>query len=70
MPGRQLEGVRVRNAARLDLAWKAGRLARATLHSDKGGRYQLIHAGRTLDLELAAGTSATVRLRDGALVEA
>lgn len=66
----ELEGVRVRNAARLDLAWKAGRLARATLHSDKGGRYQLVHAGRTLDLELAAGTSATARLRDGALVDA
>ena len=66
----ELEGIRVRNAARLDLSWKGGRLAQATLHSDKGGRYQLVHAGRTLDLDLAAGASATVRLRDGALVHA
>jgi len=66
----ELEGVRVRNAARLDLHWKAGRLAHATLHSDKGGRYHLVHAGQALDIELAAGASATVRLRKGALVKA
>ena len=66
----ELEGVRVRNAARLDLRWRAGRLAHATLHSDKGGRYALAHAGQTLDVELAAGASATVRLRDGVLVRA
>lgn len=65
-----LEGVRVRNAAALDVSWKDGRLAQATLRSDKGGRYQLEHAGRTLDLALAAGESATVRLRDEALVRA
>ena len=66
----RIEGVRVRNAARLDLAWKAGRLARATLHSERGGRYRLVHADRTLDLDLAAGASATVALRDGAMVKA
>lgn len=65
----ELEGIRVRNAASLDLAWKGGRLAQATLHSDKGGRYQLAHADSTLDLELAAGASATVKLRQGALVK-
>ena len=66
----ELEGVRVRSAARLDLDWKAGRLAHATLHSDKGGRYALVHADQTLDIELAAGASATVRLHNGALVRA
>ncbi|WP_425493469.1 glycoside hydrolase family 95 protein [Marilutibacter chinensis] len=69
-PDGDVEGVCVRNSARLDMAWKGGRLARATLHSARGGRYQLVHAGRTLELDLVAGESATVRLHGGAMVKA
>jgi len=63
-----LTGLRVRNAARLDVSWKDGRLAQATLLSERGGTYPLVLGARTLELTLAAGQSASVRLRNDRLV--
>ncbi|MFT4179624.1 MAG: glycoside hydrolase family 95 protein [Thermomonas sp.] len=69
-PDGSVRGLRVRGAARVDMQWQAGKLQWASLHSDRGGHYQLAHAGRTLDVELAAGASLTARLRGNALVAA
>ena len=66
----ELRGVRVRNAARLDLAWQGGALHSATLHSDRGGEYRVDYRGRELVLTLAAGESALLRPGGGGLVRA
>ncbi|MGJ4728927.1 glycoside hydrolase family 95 protein, partial [Luteimonas sp. SDU101] len=62
-PRGELRGVRVRNAARLDLAWRDGDLVEARLHSERGGDYRVDHRGRELALSLAPGETA--RLRPG-----
>lgn len=69
-PDGELRGVRVRNAAGLDLSWRGGRLARATLRSDRGGDYELVHRGRALSLSLAAGEPAVLVDAGGRLVRA
>ncbi|MGY1410878.1 glycoside hydrolase family 95 protein [Luteimonas sp. A611] len=66
----ELRGLRVRNAARLDLAWRDGALHSATLHSDRGGDYRVDYRGRELTLTLAAGESALLRPGRGGLVRA
>ena len=63
-----LTGMRVRNAAQLDLAWKGGRLEQAVLHSQRGGAYRIAHADQELDVQLEAGQSATLQLRGDTLV--
>lgn len=63
-----LTGVPVRNAARLDLSWKGGRLEQAVLHSQRGGDYRIAHAGQEIAVKLDAGQSATLRLRGDTLV--
>ncbi|MFT3754634.1 MAG: glycoside hydrolase family 95 protein [Pseudoxanthomonas sp.] len=67
-PDGSVRGLRVRGAAKVDLQWQGGKLLQATLHSERGGRYQLVHAGHALDVELTAGKSATVQLRGNELV--
>jgi alpha-L-fucosidase 2 len=69
-PDGELRGVRVRNAAGLELSWRGGRLARAILRSDRGGDYELVHRGRALSLSLAAGESAVLVGDGGRLVRA
>ncbi|MFT4257693.1 MAG: glycoside hydrolase family 95 protein [Pseudoxanthomonas sp.] len=69
-PDGSARGLRVRGAARVDLQWQGGKLLQATIHSERGGRYQLVHAGHALDVELAAGKSAAVQLRGNILVTA
>lgn len=61
-PTGELRGVRVRNAAALDLAWREGALASATLRSERGGRYRVDYRGDVLALELGAGEAATLRV--------
>jgi alpha-L-fucosidase 2 len=65
-----ISGVRVRNAAGVDLSWKDGRLARALLRSDKGGDYAVACGDATLKLRLAANESAELLLRNNQLVRA
>ncbi|MEG3050773.1 MAG: glycoside hydrolase family 95 protein, partial [Thermomonas sp.] len=65
-----VSGLRVRNAAGMDLHWKDGHLATATLRSDKGGDYQLAYRDDTMTLQLRAGEAATIRLRNDRLVRA
>jgi len=69
-PAGELRGVRVRNAASLDLSWRDGEPVQATLRSDKGGEYRIEHRGRELAVTLAAGESATLRPGDRGLVRA
>ncbi|HSD16133.1 MAG TPA: glycoside hydrolase family 95 protein [Thermomonas sp.] len=65
-----VSGLRVRNAAGIDLHWKDGRLASATLRSDQGGDYQLAYRDDTMTLQLRAGEAVTVGLRNERLVRA
>ncbi len=65
-----LRGLKVRGAAGMDIAWKAGRLAQALLHSERGGKYNVALGDQVLEVELQAGQSARLILRDGKLVEA
>jgi len=69
-PTGELRGVRVRNAAALDLTWRDGALWQATLRSERGGDYELAWNGQALTCSLEAGGSATVANRGGRLVRA
>lgn len=63
-------GLKVRNAATVDLSWKDGQLHTMLLRSERGGRYDVVYGGQNLDIELRAGQSAALRLRNGKLVKA
>ncbi|WP_454828619.1 glycoside hydrolase family 95 protein [Pseudoxanthomonas wuyuanensis] len=65
-----VRGLKVRNAATVDLSWNRGQLHTMLLRSERGGRYAVVYGGQNLDIELRAGQSATLRLRDGKLVKA
>ena len=65
-----MRGLRVRNAASIDLAWREGRLAKATLHSDKGGDYALAYRNDTMELRLKANEAVDVVLHGDRLVRA
>lgn len=65
-----VRGLKVRGAARIDLSWKAGCLTEATLTSVRGGRYNIVLGEQSLDVELDAGQSRRLRLKDGKLVAA
>ena len=65
-----VSGLRARNAAGVDLAWKRGRLARAVLRSDKGGDYEVACGDATLKLRLAATEAAELIFRNNQLVRA
>ena len=69
-PDGELRGVRVRNAATLDLAWRDGTLESATLHSQRGGDYRLAYRGGELALVLAVDESATLRMGAAGLARA
>ena len=64
----ELRGVKVRNAATLDLRWQRGQVERAGLVSERGGDYQIALGEQTLDLKLKVGEKAELRMRDGKLV--
>jgi alpha-L-fucosidase 2 len=65
-----VSGLRVRNAAGVDLSWKNGRLARAVLRSDKGGDYEVACGDATFKLHLAANEAVELLLRNNRLVRA
>ena len=65
-----VRGLKVRNAAGVDLSWKNGKLDNALLRSERGGTYNVVYGGQALDIELKAGESAELRLRNGKLVKA
>jgi alpha-L-fucosidase 2 len=48
-------GLRARGAFEVDLAWKDGRLTRASVHSPRGGPCRLRLRDQTLDLDTAPG---------------
>ncbi|GGD47254.1 glycoside hydrolase family 95 protein [Pseudoxanthomonas indica] len=64
----ELRGVKVRNAATLDLRWQRGQVERASLLSERGGDYQIALGEQLLDLTVKVGEKAELRLRDGKLV--
>ncbi|MGH8026930.1 MAG: glycoside hydrolase family 95 protein [Pseudoxanthomonas sp.] len=65
-----VRGLKVRGAAGVDLSWKAGRLSQATLHSERGGKYNVVAGDQSLDLELEAGQARHIRLHRDRLVAA
>ncbi|UJB17458.1 MULTISPECIES: glycoside hydrolase family 95 protein [Lysobacter] len=65
-----VRGLKVRGAAGIDLSWKAGRLTEAALTSVRGGRYNIVLGKQSLDVELEAGQSRRLRVKDGKLVAA
>ncbi|MBT2748663.1 MULTISPECIES: glycoside hydrolase family 95 protein [unclassified Lysobacter] len=65
-----VRGLKVRGAAGIELSWKAGRLTEATLTSMRGGRYNIVLGKQSLDVELGAGQSRRLRVKDGKLVAA
>lgn len=67
-PQGEAKGLRVRNAAGIDLSWSDGVLSRATLHSDKGGDYSIAYRDGTLDITLAAGETAVLAFERHKLV--
>lgn len=65
-----VRGFKVRGAAGVDLSWKRGKLAEALLSSARGGKYNVVLGDQALDVELQAGQSARLILRDNELVKA
>jgi alpha-L-fucosidase 2 len=64
-----VHGLKVRGAAGVDLSWKRGQLAEALLSSEHGGKYNVVLGDQALDIELQAGQSVRLILRDSKLVK-
>ena len=62
-PAGRVSGLRARGAFTVDLEWKAGRLASATLRSDRGGPCLVQYGARTVSFDTRAGE--TLRLDGG-----
>ena len=62
-----VRGLKVRGAARIDLAWQGGKLSKATMRSERGGSYGVVYGEQTLEVELKPGQSIVLGLRDGKL---
>jgi alpha-L-fucosidase 2 len=66
-PSGSVRGLRARGACTVDISWKEGRLARATLRSHRGGRYRLRYGTQLLEIEVPAAASVGMVSRKGAL---
>jgi alpha-L-fucosidase 2 len=62
-----VRGLKVRGAAGIDLAWQGGKLSKATLRSERGGTYSVAYREQALEIELKAGQSVVLGLREGRL---
>jgi alpha-L-fucosidase 2 len=63
-PSGSVTGLRLRGACGLDMAWGAGRLARAVLRPDRDGVLTVISNGIARKVTLAAGRSLTLTSTD------
>jgi hypothetical protein len=54
----------------VDLSWEKGALAECRFGTDRDGKWNIRLAEASLSIDLKAGRSKTLRLRDGKLVAA
>jgi hypothetical protein len=69
-PTGEIKGVRARGGIEVDLTWRAGKLATATLRAAAPGSVKVRYGKLATSVLLAAGEPALVRLVDGVLVQA
>jgi len=69
-PAGSVSGLRARGACSVSIVWHEQRLEEAKLQSDSGGRYLIRYEQQQLQVDLARGASASVRLVEGTLREA
>jgi len=67
-PQGHITGLRARGGLKANLSWKNGSLAECRLAADRDGKWIVRSGESSLPLEIKAGRSKTVRLRDGKLV--
>jgi alpha-L-fucosidase 2 len=67
-PEGHITGLRARGGLKVDLSWKNGSLAECRLATERSGQWTLRSAESSLPIEIKAGRSKTVQLRDGKLV--
>ena len=65
-----VRGLRARNTAGVDLAWRDGTLREVIVRSGKGGRYRLEHGDHASDWSVGAGRSLTLHWNGKELVRA
>ncbi len=68
-PQGHITGLRARGGLKVaSLSWKDGSLLECRLAADRDGKWNVRVAGASLPVELKAGRSKTVRMREGKLV--
>jgi alpha-L-fucosidase 2 len=55
LPDGRVTGLRARGGLEVDLAWRGGKLLRATLRANSAKPVRVLYAGRQVDFEAAAG---------------
>jgi alpha-L-fucosidase 2 len=55
-----VHGLRARGACTVDMDWKAGKLTKLVIRSDKGGSYQIAYNGKIKETKIARGASFQV----------
>jgi alpha-L-fucosidase 2 len=55
LPSGSLKGVRARGGAKLDIAWKDGRLTELTLRSDHATKYRIAYGESSTEVQIEAG---------------
>jgi alpha-L-fucosidase 2 len=56
-----VSGLRARGGCTVDLAWRRGKLARATITGKERGRRAVRYAGRSIEVEIVPGTPVALR---------
>lgn len=59
-PAGSVRGLLARGGLEVDLAWRDGKLTRATIRSPKGGRAIAVSRGQRHDIDLAAGEAKEI----------
>jgi len=69
-PSGHITGLRARGAVGVDVRWAGGELSEAVLTAKAAGRHTVVHAGRTLEVDLRPGRRVRLVLRNGVMARA
>jgi alpha-L-fucosidase 2 len=63
-PDGKVVGLRARGGFSVDMEWKRGKLTSAVIRSIAGTRCRVLHAGKTVEIQLEPGSQKVLQVRE------